>query len=65
MEAVYDEANKLSYHVLIGSHKQSVSDVEQVFGSRVLSFFEAKGYTTEAEYVQVLQIGGGHVTKEV
>ena len=55
MEAVYDEEAKLSYHALIGSCKQSVSDVEQVFSSRVLQFFERKGYTLEAEYVRIIR----------
>ena len=30
-EAAYDEGTKLSYHALIGSRKQSVLDVEQIF----------------------------------
>ena len=51
MEAVYDDAAKLSYHALVGTCKQSVSDVEQIFSPRVLEFFERKGYTIEAEYV--------------
>lgn len=55
MEAVYDDEAKLSYHALIGSRKQSVSDVEQIFSSRVLDFFERKGYTIEAEYVRVIR----------
>ena len=40
---------------LIGTHKQSVSDVEQIFSSRVLEFFERKGYTIEAEYVKMIR----------
>ncbi len=55
MEAVYDEETNLSYHALVGSRKQSVSDIEQVFSERVLKFFESKGYTTEAKYVQVIR----------
>ncbi len=55
MEAVYDDEAKLSYHALVGTRKQSVSDVEQVFSSRVLQFFEAKGYATEAQYVRVIR----------
>lgn len=55
MEAVYDEEAKLSYHALIGSRKQSVSDVEQIFSSRVLQFFERQGYTLEAEYVRKIR----------
>ena len=30
---------KLSYHALIGTRKQSVADVEQIFSARVLHFF--------------------------
>lgn len=55
MEAVYDDAAKLSYHALIGTRKQSVSDVEQIFSPRVLEFFERKGYTIEAEYVRIIR----------
>ena len=55
LEAVYDPSTKLSYHALIGTRKQSVSDVEQIFSSRMLHFFESKGYTTEAEYVRVIR----------
>jgi hypothetical protein len=55
MEAVYDDAAKLSYHALIGTRKQSVSDVEQIFSFRVLEFFERKGYTIEAEYVKTIR----------
>ena len=31
MEAVYDDVVKLSYHALIGTCKQSVSDVVQIY----------------------------------
>lgn len=55
MEAVSDSDVQLSYHALIGSRKQSVSDAEQLFGLRVLSFFEKKQYRTEAEYVRVVR----------
>lgn len=55
IEAVKDEEASLSYHALIGTRKQSVSDVEQIFSERVLHFFERKGYSTEAEYVWVVR----------
>ena len=55
MEAVKDDETALSHHALIGSHKQSVSDVEQIFGQKVLRFFERKGYVTEAEYVKIIR----------
>ena len=54
MEAIYDPHAMLSYHALAGTRKQSVSDVEQIFSSRILKFFEEKGYTKEAEYVRVV-----------
>ena len=43
MEAVYDQQTQLSYHALIGTWKQSVSDVEQMFGESVVKFMERKG----------------------
>ena len=55
VEAVYDQDAQLSYHALIGSRKQSVSNVEQIFSSRVLKFMESKGYTIETEYVRVVR----------
>ena len=55
MEAVYDSEVQLSYHALIGKHKYSVFDAEQLFGSIVLNFFENKQYLTVAEYVRVIR----------
>lgn len=55
MEAVSANEVQLSYHALIGTRKQSVSDAEQLFGSRVLEFFEKKNYLTEAKYVRVVR----------
>ena len=55
MEAVYDDDAKLSYHALVGTRRQSVSDVEQIFSSRVLKFLESKGYETEVQYVKVIR----------
>lgn len=55
MEAVYSETAQLSYHALVGTRKQSVSDVEQIFNSRVLEFFDSKGYSAEAKYVRVIR----------
>lgn len=52
MEA--DETS-LSHHALIGTRKQSVSDMEQIFSKHVLNFFERKGYVTEADYVRVIR----------
>ena len=55
MEAVYDNDTSLSYHALIGTRKQSVSDVEQIFSAGVLAFMGRKGYSFQAEYVHVIR----------
>ena len=48
MEAMYDSETHLSYHALIGTRKQSVSDVEKIFSESVLKFLEGKGCEEEA-----------------
>ena len=55
MEAVQDPDVQLSYHAIIGTRKQSVTDVEQIFSSSVLEFMERKGYEVEAKYVRVIR----------
>ena len=55
LEAVYCESTQLSYRALVGTRKHSVSDVEHVFSSRVLEFFESKGFSEEAKYVRVIR----------
>ncbi len=42
MEAVYDEGAQLSYHALVGTRKQSVSDVTQILRKEVLIFSSPK-----------------------
>lgn len=55
MEAVQDPEVKLSYHALVGTRKQSVSDVEQIFSLGVLNFMERKNYEFEARYVKIIR----------
>lgn len=55
MEAVKDPEVQLSYHAMIGTRKQSVTDVEQIFSSSVLDFMERKQYEVEARYVRVIR----------
>ena len=55
MEALYSEMTQLSYHALVGTQKQSVSDAEQFFSSGILEFCESKGYFDEAKYVHVIR----------
>ena len=54
METVHDN-KAMSVYAFLGTRKQSVADVEQIFSSRVLNFFEKKGYSIEAEYVRVIR----------
>ena len=35
--------------------KQSVEDVEQLFGESVITWMENKGYSNEAEYLRVIR----------
>ena len=55
MEAVTDPEVQLSYHAMIGTRKQSVTDVEQIFSRSVLEFMERKKYDIEAKYVRVIR----------
>ena len=55
MGAVKDPEVQLSYHAMIGTRKQSVTDVEQIFSCSVLEFMESKNYEIEAKYVRVIR----------
>ena len=55
MEAVQDPEVQLSYHAMIGTRKQSVTDVEQIFSLGVLEFMERNNYDVEACYVRVIR----------
>ena len=49
IEAVKDEEALLSYHALIGTRKQSVSNVEQIFSERVLQKLNTCGLSETGE----------------
>ena len=51
---MYDPDTHLSYHALIGTRKQSISDVEKMFSESVLKFLEQKGCDKETTYVHVI-----------
>ena len=55
LQAVQDPEVQLSYHAMIGTRKQSVTDVEQTFSNSVPNFMERKGYEVEANYVRVIK----------
>ena len=40
---------------MIGTRKQSVSDVEQIFSQDALNFMEKKNYEFEARYVKIIR----------
>ena len=41
----------LTHTALVGSRKQSVEDVERLFGLPLIEFMEEKQYTSEAKYL--------------
>ena len=54
-EALNDLSTGLTYPALVGSRKQSIEDVERLFGSSLIDFMEAKGYNEEAKFLQVIR----------
>ena len=53
-EALQDPSSGLTYTALIGDNKQSVRDAERLFSASMLGFMQAKGYTFEAKYIEVV-----------
>ena len=49
------EVVELTYSALTGIRKQSVEDVECLFGPGVISFMEKHGYDAEAEIVKTVR----------
>ena len=47
-----DPTTGLTYPALSGIRKQSVEDVERLFGEGVIVFMEKYGYTPEAKYLR-------------
>ena len=45
---------QLTYPALTGQRKQSVTDVERLFGAELLAFMMKKGYSAEAEYIDAV-----------
>ena len=55
VEALQDPNTDLTYPALTGVRKQSVQDVERLFGRKVIQFMERKGYGEEAKFLQVIR----------
>lgn len=52
VEALQDPDAKLTHPALTGVRKQSVQDVERLFGHSVIEFMERKGYTAESKFLK-------------
>ena len=53
-EALHDPSSNLTYTALSGIRKQSVEDVERLFGDAMISWMKDKGYDFEAKYLSVV-----------
>ena len=55
VQALEDPSSGLTYSALTGVRKQSVEDVERLFGPGVISFMKRNHYEDEAKYVEVVR----------
>ena len=54
-EALHNPPSKLTCTALSSARKQSVEDVERLFGASVLQWMKSKVCTSEAQYLSVVQ----------
>ena len=55
VEALEVPESGLTHRALVGSRKQSVEDVERLFGLALIDFMEEKQYSNEAKYLKVIR----------
>lgn len=55
VEALKDPTSGLTYPALVGSRKQSIEDIERLFGKPLIVFMEHKQYTAEAAYLRTIR----------
>ena len=55
VQALEDPSTGLTYSALSGVRKQSVEDVERLFGPGVISFMKKNHYENEAKYLEVVR----------
>ena len=55
VEALKDPSTGLTYPALTGARKQSVEDVERLFGEGVIKFMEQHKYKNEAKYLRTVR----------
>lgn len=61
VKALEDPSSGLTYTALTGARKQSVEDVERLFGPGVIAFMERSQYDNEAKYLTVVRNWGRSV----
>ena len=54
-EALHDTSSGLTYTALSGIRKQSVEDVERLFGEPLISWMDKKKYTFEMKYLRAVR----------
>lgn len=55
LEAMHDPETGLTYPALTGIRKQSVEDVERLFGEGVIKFMKDKNYKPEMRYLRTVR----------
>lgn len=55
VQALEDSSSGLTYTALTGVRKQSVEDVERLFGPGVISFMDKHQYHSEAKYLKTVR----------
>lgn len=54
-EALHDSSTGLTYTALSGIRKQSVEDVERLFGDALIAWMDKKKYSFEVEYLRAVR----------
>lgn len=54
-EALHDTLSGLTYSALSGVRKQSVQDIDRLFGESLIQWMEKKDYFVEAKYLRVIR----------
>lgn len=54
-EALNNPSSGLTYPALTGTRKQSVQDVERLFGSPLIDFMKEMKYEKEANFIQIVR----------
>ena len=55
VEALQDPDSGLTYPALVGTRKQSIEDVERLFGESLITYMECKNYSVKAKYLRIIR----------